>query len=97
MGPRGVAATGTRERLAALAKLDVVSAVEAEELSEAFEIVTFVLLRGQLIDVAAGKAPDNFVRPEEMDKREREKLIAALKAIDRFAARTRAEFTGKLI
>lgn len=94
---RGVAATGTRERLAALAKLDVVSAVEAEELSEAFEIVTFVLLRGQLIDVAAGKAPDNFVRPEEMDKREREKLIAALKAIDRFAARTRAEFTGKLI
>jgi signal-transduction protein with cAMP-binding, CBS, and nucleotidyltransferase domain len=94
---RGVSATGTRERLAALAKLDVVSAAEAEELSDAFEIVTFVLLRGQLTDVADGKAPDNFVRPEEMDKRERDKLISALKAIDRFAARTRAEFTGKLI
>ncbi|MCM0020883.1 MAG: DUF294 nucleotidyltransferase-like domain-containing protein [Tagaea sp.] len=94
---KGVEATGTRERLAALAKLDVVSGTETAELGEAFEIVTFVLLRGQLTDVAAGKPPDNFVRPDEMDKREREKLIDALKTIDRFAARTRAEFTGKLI
>lgn len=94
---KGVEATGTRERLDALARLDVVSSTEAVELAEAFETVTFVLLRGQLNDAAEGKAPDNFVRPDEMDKREREKLVDALKAIDRFAARTRAEFTGKLI
>jgi signal-transduction protein with cAMP-binding, CBS, and nucleotidyltransferase domain len=94
---KGVEATGTRERLAALAKLDVVSAAEAGDLGEAFETVTFVLLRGQLTHVANGKPPDNFVRPGEMGKREREKLIGALKSIDRFAARTRAEFTGKLI
>lgn len=94
---RGVAATGTRERLAELARLEVVSAIEAAELTEAFETVTFVLLRGQLADIGRGAAPDNFVRPDEMDKREREKLVAALKAIDRFAVRTRAEFTGKLI
>lgn len=56
-----------------------------------------MLLRGQLADIGRGAAPDNFVRPDEMDKREREKLVAALKAIDRFAVRTRAEFTGKLI
>ncbi|MBL0932928.1 MAG: hypothetical protein IBJ15_22810, partial [Alphaproteobacteria bacterium] len=43
------------------------------------------------------KAPDNYVRPDEMGKRERARLIDALKAIDRFAARTRAEFTGRLI
>jgi CBS domain-containing protein len=94
---RGVEATGTRERLDALAKLDVVSPAEAAALTEAFEAVTFFLLRGQLTDEEAGKAPDNFVRPDEMDKRERERLIAALKAIDRFAAHTRAEFTGKLL
>ena len=70
---------------------------EEAELADAFDAVTFVLLRGQLTDIDNGKAPDNYVRPDELGKRERARLIAALKAIDRFAARTRAEFTGQLI
>jgi len=94
---QGVEATGTRERLTALRALGVVKDDEAGELADAFDAVTFVLLRGQLTDIDNGKAPDNYVRPDELDKRERARLIGALKAIDRFAARTRAEFTGRLI
>jgi signal-transduction protein with cAMP-binding, CBS, and nucleotidyltransferase domain len=94
---QGVEATGTRERLAALRAMGVVKDDEAGELADAFDAVTFVLLRGQLTDIDNGKAPDNYVRPDEIGKRERARLIDGLKAIDRFAARTRAEFTGRLI
>jgi CBS domain-containing protein len=94
---QGVEATGTRERLATLREIGVATNDEEAELSEAFDAVTFFLLRGQLTDIDNAKPPDNFVRPDELGKRERDRLIGALKAIDRFAARTRAEFTGRLI
>jgi len=93
----GVLATGTRERLDALARLGTLRADEAAALGAAFETVTFFLLRGQLADARQGRAPDNFVRPDELSKPERARLTDALRAIDQFAAATRAEFTGRLL
>jgi len=93
----GVLATGTRERLDALARLDKLRADEAAALGAAFETVTYFLLRSQLADARAGRAPDNFVRPATLSKPERGRLTEALRAIDQFAAATRAEFTGRLL
>jgi CBS domain-containing protein len=93
----GVLATGTRERLDALARLDKLRPDEAAALGAAFESVTYFLLRGQLADARAGRVPDNFVRPDELSKRERGRLTEALRAIDQFANATRAEFTGRLL
>jgi len=94
---RGVVETGTRARVAALRDLGVLKPAEAASLEDAYAAVTFFLLRGQLADAAAGRVPDSYVRPDELSKTERGRLVDALKAIDQFLQRTRADFTGRLL
>jgi signal-transduction protein with cAMP-binding, CBS, and nucleotidyltransferase domain len=67
---------------------------DAEELSQAFAAVTFVLLRQQLADVHAGRPAGNHVDPGLLTRLERERLVEALKSIDRLRRRARADFTG---
>ncbi len=93
----GIVETGTRARIAALRAAGVLKAAEADDLVQAFEAVTFFLLRGQLADARAGRTPDTFVRPDELSKAERARLVSALQAIDAFLTRTRADFTGRLL
>lgn len=90
----GLAETGTLARLAALTARGLVGIDDAEELRAAFAIVTFVLLRQQLADFHAGHAIGNHVDPETLTRLERERLVDALKAIDRLRKRVRADFTG---
>ena len=90
----GLAETGTLARLAALTACGVVGADDADELRAAFAIVTFVLLRQQLLDFHAGHAVGNHVDPEALTRLEREQLVDALKSIDRLRKRVRADFTG---
>jgi signal-transduction protein with cAMP-binding, CBS, and nucleotidyltransferase domain len=90
----GVAATGTLDRLAALTGSRTIGADDAEELRQAFAHVTFVLLRQQLADFHAGHDVGNFVDPDTLSRLERERLIDALRAIERLRKRARAEFTG---
>ena len=94
---RGIVETGTRARIGALRAAGVLKPAEADNLVQAFETVTFFLLRGQLADARAGRTPDTFVRPDELSKVERARLVAALQAIDGFLTRTRADFTGRLL
>lgn len=90
----GIATTGTLARLDALAGAGVLARDDAEELSQAFAAVTFVLLRQQLADVHAGRPAGNHVDPGLLTRLERERLVEALKSIDRLRRRARADFTG---
>jgi signal-transduction protein with cAMP-binding, CBS, and nucleotidyltransferase domain len=94
---RGIVATGTRARLAVLAQLGALKPDEGAALDAAFATVTGILLRGQLADASAGREPDSYVRPDELAKGERAALVEALRAIDAFLTRTRADFTGRLL
>jgi signal-transduction protein with cAMP-binding, CBS, and nucleotidyltransferase domain len=93
----GVVETGTLARIGALRAAGVLKPAEADGLVQAFEAVTFFLLRGQLADARAGRTPDTFVNPDELTKPERARLVAGLQAIDGFLTRTRADFTGRLL
>jgi signal-transduction protein with cAMP-binding, CBS, and nucleotidyltransferase domain len=90
----GMAETGTLARLAALARLGAVGADDAEALAQAYATVTFVMLRQQLADFRAGQPVGNHVDPDALTRLERDRLVDALKAIERLRKRARADFTG---
>ena len=90
----GLAETGTLARLAALARLGAVGADDAEALAQAYATVTFVMLRQQLADFRAGQPVGNHVDPDALTRLERDRLVDALKAIERLRKRARADFTG---
>lgn len=94
---RGIVETGTRARIAALAAKKTLRAADAEALDGAFDTLTRLMLRAQLADAREGRRPDNFVRPDSLSKAERSALVEALRAVDDFLARTRADFTGRLL
>lgn len=90
----GLSETGTLARLAALARLGVIGADDAEALTQAYATVTFVMLRQQLADFHAGRPVGNHVDPESLTRLERERLVEALKVVERLRKRARADFTG---
>jgi signal-transduction protein with cAMP-binding, CBS, and nucleotidyltransferase domain len=92
----GIAETGTLARLVALAASGAVGANDADELAHAFNHVTFVLLRQQLADFHAGRRVGNLVEPRTLSRHDRQHLVAALRAIERFRKHTRGAFTGEL-
>lgn len=92
----GVTETGTLARLDGLVAARVVSRDEADALGAAFAQVTRLLLAQQLADFRIGAPPGNFVDPDALARRERDGLIGALRAIDDFRQRVRAELTGEV-
>lgn len=93
----GIVETGTRARIAALHSRGVLNASDAEALAGAFATLTDLILRSQLDAAREGRKPENFVRPAELSKAKRGALSDALHAVDDFLARTRADFTGRLL
>lgn len=92
----GVAETGTLARLAALAARGTIDRNDNDELIAAFDHVTFLLLRQQLEDFHARRKVGNFVDPDSLSRRERGLLKQALRAIDGFRKRVRADITGEV-
>lgn len=90
----GIAETGTLARIGALAAKGVIDRNDNEELAAAFTHVTFLLLRQQLTDFHAKRKVGNFVDPDALSRRERDLLRQALRAIDGFRKRVRADLTG---
>ena len=93
----GVAATGTRPRLAALAELGVLPAAETANLSAAFDLLAGRILRQQIDDSLAGRPLGTFVSVATLPARENERLVEALRAIALLATRARGDFMGRLI
>lgn len=92
----GVECTGTLVRLDALHERGILSAHESEALKGAFLHVANLLLRQQITDFQAGKKISRFVHPDRLSKHVKEQLADAMKSIDRFRDRVRAELTANL-
>ncbi len=92
----GIAETGTLARLGALAAQGALNRNDADELTAAFNHITFLLLRQQLADFHAGRKVGNFVDPDALSRRERDLLVDALRAIEAFRKRVRADLTGEV-
>jgi signal-transduction protein with cAMP-binding, CBS, and nucleotidyltransferase domain len=90
----GIDATGTLDRIAGLAAHGVLTADERDNLSAAFHHLTGLLLRQQIADHQAGREVSNYVQPDGLSKRDRELMIAALRAIEALRTKVRIEFTG---
>lgn len=93
----GVAATSTQERIDALAALEVIASDQQDYLTGALRHITYLLLRQQLADFEAGHEVGNWVPVAALSKREREYLIACLRAIEDLRGRLKLEFTGQAL
>jgi CBS domain-containing protein len=92
----GVEETSTLLRIKALADKGVLDPGERDELSEAFFIVTGMLLRSQISDFRAGRRVTYYADPNTLNKRERARLLGALRSIHALRKRAHLEFTAQV-
>lgn len=90
----GVAATGTRARLAALAAAGAVGAPEERTLVSAFGTLAGALLRQQLADAAQGRPPGTLVDLRALPRAEQDAIRAAMKRVASFQTAVRSAFGG---
>ena len=90
----GIEDTSTLARVAALADAGVLETSERADLTEAFSLITDVLLRRQVADFRAGRRVGYYVDPRALDKRQRWALLDALKSIHALRKRANLEFTA---
>ena len=74
----------------------MLDANEDEELTSAFRLITGILLSRQIKDFKADTGVSYYVDPQSLSKRTRSLLLDALKAIDTFRQRVRADFTAEI-
>lgn len=90
----GVEETSTLRRIAVLAEKGVLEKGERDDLSEAFRVVTDVLLRRQISDFRNGRRVSYYVHPDDLGKRERAALLNALRVIYALRKRAHLEFAA---
>ncbi|HZD26655.1 MAG TPA: putative nucleotidyltransferase substrate binding domain-containing protein, partial [Alphaproteobacteria bacterium] len=91
---QGIAETSTLARIAGLLEAGVLDSDEADALSAGYAEISAMLLRQQLADWRAGRPLGNHVDPHALTGRERDHLVAALKAIRGVLDLARMELTG---
>jgi len=84
----GVVETNTFKRLELLAKKSVFSAEDAESLSTAYETLMMFRIKQSLAQIDMGKEPDNYITPDDLNKREKAALREAFLAVDRLQNQT---------
>ncbi len=77
----GVRETNTVERLTAAAGRGVFTGEQAQELRDAYEVISRIRLDHQLACVAGGRPPDNFVSPVSLRKADKILLKEAFKSL----------------
>ncbi|MCS6855094.1 MAG: DUF294 nucleotidyltransferase-like domain-containing protein [Elioraea sp.] len=92
----GMAETGTRARLQALADAGAITRADGEGLGAAFAAVAGALLRQQLADVAEGRPPSTLVDLRGAPKAEQAAVREALRRIAAFQKEVTATFSGAL-
>jgi len=80
---RGIEATSTLERIAALKGLHPVMTDVGDELEQAFEFLTLLRIHHQYDQILAGMATDNFVNPYDLTNLERKTLKESCRLISR--------------
>ena len=79
----GEAALGSRERLQAAARHDLISAIDRDRLIDAFDQVSALRIDHQCRQIHAGQHPDYRLRADEIDQPARQRLSNALVTIQR--------------
>jgi CBS domain-containing protein len=92
----GVEETSTLQRIRILAEQGVLDGGERDGLSEAFRVITDVLLRRQITDFRAGRRVGYFVDPKSLGKRDRATLLDALRVVHALRKRAQLEFAAHL-
>jgi CBS domain-containing protein len=77
----GLPETSTLARLDGLLAAGALNAEDHDNLKDAFEFISQLLLRQQVEDAAAGRAIDDFVPEERLSKREKDHLVTCLRNI----------------
>ena len=77
----GVAETSTLARLDGLLAKGALHPDDHDNLKDAFQFISQLLLRQQVEDVAAGREIDDFVPEERLSKREKDHLVTCLRAV----------------
>jgi len=93
----GVEETSTLGRIAGLQEHGVLRMTEKEDLTNAFHVITDILLRKQIKDFKAGRRVNYHVDPDTLNKRHRASLVSALKSIDSLRKRVHMEFTAEIL
>lgn len=79
----GIVETNTFERLEKLAKKRVISMEDTELFEEAYETLMMLRIRQSLLQLNSGKQPDNYINPNELNRRDKAALREAFLAVDR--------------
>ena len=79
----GLDAVNTQDRLAASAQSGEVSAQAARDLGDALEFISALRIAHQTRQIAAGQAPDNFLRLDELSSFERGTLKDAFGVVQK--------------
>jgi signal-transduction protein with cAMP-binding, CBS, and nucleotidyltransferase domain len=90
----GVEDTGTLRRLAALRDAGLVDRGDHDELADGFLFLIDLLLRRQVREALAGRTVGTKVAPDELGRRERERLKETLHRVDAFRKRVSARLLG---
>jgi signal-transduction protein with cAMP-binding, CBS, and nucleotidyltransferase domain len=90
----GVEETGTKSRLDALLGRRVIERVDRDELADAFEFLTGLLLRRQVADALAKRSPVKVLAPATFSPHERDRLLETLRRIDSFRRSVSARLLG---
>lgn len=88
----GVDATGTAERLRAVAQVRRLDEAEVAAWLDAFHFVQVLRLRHQQTQVRAGLAPDSYVQPEQLNALDRRILKEAFRQARKLQERLRLDF-----
>jgi CBS domain-containing protein len=91
----GIAATGTLDRLGALAEAGQISASFRADLTDDFAALTAFRLRQQVSDMQAGKPIGNRLAPKRLTERERARLVQVFRTIDALRKSAAREFGGQ--
>lgn len=92
----GIEKTSTMERLARLGQEGVFSHDDEELWQAAFETLMMIRIRENLKKVNRGQAPDNYVNPYHLSRRERSLLRDAMAAVARLQRLTESYFLPAL-
>ncbi|HPQ96306.1 MAG TPA: putative nucleotidyltransferase substrate binding domain-containing protein [Thiolinea sp.] len=77
----GLAPINTWERLDAIAEAKVLTPSRVDDLRDAFEFISMVRLQHQAQQIEKGRAPNNYVPPEELSSLERRHLKDAFDVV----------------
>lgn len=88
----GVLEGSTHDKLSILLEREILDNKLVEDLEAAFNLLTFLRLRGQIDSSVAGRDPDNFIAPSSLNRVEKGRLKISLDVVKAFQSTLTSHF-----